>query len=253
MARPMPLDRPRRCGPAAWRACRSACGPAGFSRQPRDVHVAEIGEHQRARDRRRRHHQHVDGARPCARAPAAGARRSGAARRPRRARDRGTRRLLEQRMGADDDVDARRSASPVEIVARARGPSRARSGWRRRMPGRLGTAASSVAKCWRARISVGAISAACPPASTARGHGQQRNDRLAGADIALQQAQHALGRAMSAPISASACRCAASARRAGRRSAGPTRRPSPASGRPARAHALARTSASAIWPASSSS
>ena len=29
--------------------------------QLRDVHVAEIGQHQRARDRRRGQHQHVDG------------------------------------------------------------------------------------------------------------------------------------------------------------------------------------------------
>jgi hypothetical protein len=42
-------------------------------------------------------------------------------------------------------------------------------------------------KCWRARISVGAINAACR-------HGEQRDDRLARADVALQQAQHALGR-----------------------------------------------------------
>ena len=49
-----------------------------------------------------------------------------------------------------------------------------------------------VARCWRASSSVGAISAACAPASTARGHGEQRDHGLAAADIALQQTQHAL-------------------------------------------------------------
>jgi len=33
----------------------------GFFAQFRDVHVAEIGQHQRARDRRRAQHQHIDG------------------------------------------------------------------------------------------------------------------------------------------------------------------------------------------------
>ena len=47
-------------------------------------------------------------------------------------------------------------------------------------------------KCWRARISVGAISAACRPASSGARHGQERDDGLARADVALQQAQHAL-------------------------------------------------------------
>ena len=35
--------------------------PAGFSRSSEIVHVAEIGQHQRARDRRRGQHQHVHG------------------------------------------------------------------------------------------------------------------------------------------------------------------------------------------------
>ena len=49
-----------------------------------------------------------------------------------------------------------------------------------------------VAKCWRARISVGAIRAAWRPASIDLGHREQGDDGLAGADIALQQPQHAL-------------------------------------------------------------
>ena len=67
---------------------------------------------------------------------------------------------------------------PVRIATRR--PARAASG-------------AMVAKCWRARISVGAISAAWPPASTARAMASSADHRLAGADIALQQAQHALG------------------------------------------------------------
>ena len=49
-----------------------------------------------------------------------------------------------------------------------------------------------VAKCWRARISVGAMNAACRPASITVGGGEQRDHGLARADIALQQPQHAL-------------------------------------------------------------
>ena len=61
---------------------------------------------------------------------------------------------------------------------------------------------SSVARCWRARISVGAINAAWRAGLDRVQHGQQRDDGLAAADIALQQAQHAVRRAMSASISA---------------------------------------------------
>ena len=67
---------------------------------------------------------------------------------------------------------------PVRIATRS--PARSASG-------------AMVAKCWRARISVGAISAACAAGLDRARHGEQRHHRLAGADIALQQAQHALG------------------------------------------------------------
>ena len=84
---------------------------------------------------------------------------------------------------------------------------------------RLPPAFASVAKCWRARISVGAISAACAPASTASSMAEQRHHRLAAADIALQQPQHArrrrhvagdLGRAPGAATRVSAKGSAAS-------------------------------------------
>ena len=48
-----------------------------------------------------------------------------------------------------------------------------------------------------------------PPGLDHVGHGEQRDDRLAGADVALQQPQHALlGAARSARISSIACVCA---------------------------------------------
>ena len=50
----------------------------------------------------------------------------------------------------------------------------------------------SVAKCCRARISVGAISTAWPPASTAASIDISATSRLSRADIALQQPQHPL-------------------------------------------------------------
>ena len=50
-----------------------------------------------------------------------------------------------------------------------------------------------VEKCCRARISVGAINAACRPASITRRGGEQRDQRLARADVAMQKPQHAVG------------------------------------------------------------
>ena len=71
--------------------------------------------------------------------------------------------LLEQRMRADQQIDARRRRAASRMSARSLPRSR---------PVRIATrrpAASAsgamVVKCWRARISVGAISAACRPAS----------------------------------------------------------------------------------------
>ena len=49
-----------------------------------------------------------------------------------------------------------------------------------------------VAKCCRAKISVGAISAAWRPASITMRGGEQRHHGLAGADVAVQQPQHAV-------------------------------------------------------------
>ena len=49
-----------------------------------------------------------------------------------------------------------------------------------------------VLRCWRASSSVGAISAACAPASTALAMASSATTVLPAADIALQQAQHAV-------------------------------------------------------------
>ncbi len=48
--------------------------------------------------------------------------------------------------------------------------------------------------CWAASTSVGASSAACPPASTTCSIARSATDRLAGADLALQQPVHRMRR-----------------------------------------------------------
>ena len=64
-------------------------------------------------------------------------------------------------------------------------------------------------------------------------HGQQRHDRLAGADIALQQAQHALGPGqVGVDLGERLLLRAGQRDRAGRRAARPRSLPSPTSGRP---------------------
>ena len=68
------------------------------------------------------------------------------------------------------------SASPSSSPARPSGPS----------------SAPMLRACWAASTSVGASSAACPPASTTCGHRPQRDDGLARADLALQQPVHRL-------------------------------------------------------------
>ena len=102
--------------------------------------------------------------------------------------------LLEQRVGADERCRSRRAARRVEHLGALACRARGRSGSRRagRPPRR---AARCVARCWRARISVGAISAAWPPGLDHGRGGEQRHHGLAGADVALQQPQHALAAA----------------------------------------------------------
>ena len=92
-------------------------------------------------------------------------------------------------MGADDDVDPP-AASAASVARRA--AALVAAGQQRDAQARRCASGAMRSKCWRARISVGAISAACRPASTTLGHRQQRDHRLARADVALQQPQHAL-------------------------------------------------------------
>ena len=114
--------------------------------------------------------------------------------------------------------------SPSSSPARPSGPSSCR------MP----------RACCAASTSVGASRAACPPASTTCGHRPERHDRLAGADLALQQAVHRAGRGR-------APRRAAPRPRAARRSArtGARRRPRRAGRRPRRGRAMPGSSAAA--------
>ena len=99
--------------------------PGGLFAQLGDVHVAEIRQHQRARDRRRGQHQHVDGF------ALAGQREALVhAEAMLLVDDRQRQRLecdvvLNQRMGADQNVDVA-GCKPFEDVARARRPSRGR-------------------------------------------------------------------------------------------------------------------------------
>ena len=85
-------------------------------------------------------------------------------------------------------------------------------------------------------------------------HGQQRHQGLAGADIALQQPQHAPRSApRSASISASAFTCERVGAKPNRSSALARSAPSPCKARPGRARTRPRTTPSATWPASNSS
>ena len=101
----------------------------------RDVHVAVVGEHERARDRRRGHDQHVGGA-------ALGGERQALVDAEAMLLvddDQGevaeVDALLEERVGADEEVD-RAAGEAGEDRARARGPSRGRSARRSRGPRR---------------------------------------------------------------------------------------------------------------------
>ena len=96
--------------------------------------------------------------------------------------------LLDHRVGADDE----RRPRPTR-------PARASAS--RALPLRLPVSQATVTpsgasqptslrRCCSARISVGAISAHCQPASIATRGGERRDDRLAGADVALQQPVH---------------------------------------------------------------
>ncbi len=153
-------------------------------RQPRDIHVAEGGQHQRARDRRRRHHQHVRGValggdrQPLVHAEAMLLVDHGK-------HEVAERHLfLEQRMRADHDVNRsvfqpgqRRAALAALLAAgQDRHPQSCALGQRRdrgeMLPGK------DFGRRHQRRLSAGLDRAR---------HGKQRHHGLAGADVALQQ------------------------------------------------------------------
>ena len=107
--------------------------------------------------------------------------------------------LAEQRVGADDDAGlAGRDRSqrlrggpcaPSDPVSSA---TRVAVGSRRRAarPGERPEQSRMDRACWAASTSVGASSAAWPPASTTCSIARSATHRLAGADLALQQPVH---------------------------------------------------------------
>ena len=158
-----------------------------------DVEVAVDGHRRGARDRRGRHHQHVGHrlrralSRSAARCSTPKRCCSSTTTTPRRWK---STRLLDERVGADGDVDARRRRG--RRAARARSPpvtrfvsSSTRSG---RSPKRLSgsghrqtrrAARARSPKCCSASTSVGAISAPWCPPCTAASSARQRHHRLA--------------------------------------------------------------------------
>ena len=107
------------------------------------------------------------------------------------ARGRGTRRRSWNSACVPMRMSMRPSASAVkDLLALAPFSRPVRSAMRR--PAAAANALI-VLRCWRASSSVGAMSAACAPGLDRGRHGEQRHDCLAAADIALQQAKHAVG------------------------------------------------------------
>ena len=154
------------------------------------IHVAEERKHERARDRRRRHHQHVDGlalarqGKPLVDAEAV------------LLVDDRKREVVEldlvlkQRMRADQNVDfaARKPVQDRAAVAAALAARQDRDldadGGRQRRDGAEMLPRQELRRRHQRRL---------PPAFDHRCGRQQRHNRLAGAHIALQQPQHALG------------------------------------------------------------
>ena len=159
--------------------------------------------------------------------------------------------LLEQRMGADRRSRILRRRVLSSTVWRAAPLSRpVRSATRAPAASARG---AMVAKCWRARISVGAISAAWPPPSTAFSMANSATTRLAAADIALQQAQHAPRRRHVCVDLADRLALRTGQAERQRRQRLARSRPSPRIERPGSAAHAGRTRPSASWLASSSS
>ena len=206
-----------------------------------------------ARDRRRGHHQHVRPPAPWRPAPSA-------ARTPKRCCSSITARrrswnvhvLLEHRMGADQDLDLARRPAPPASPPAPRPLSRPVS-ISSRTPARLGQRAQPVQVLAREDLGRGHHHAL--PARLDRDQQRhERDQRLARADIALQQPVHPLRRGH---VGGDLGDRAAPARRSGGRAAPPApcacSRPSPARTARPLPRAPARASASVSWCANSSS
>ena len=187
------------------RGCRSACGRAASRRARRRPcrrnrsAPACAGSASRSSPAGRP-------PRPWPRARAADARRSDAARRRPRGRDRGTRRSPETARACRRRCRSRRPRAPPALRARSAAVSRPVSSASRRPRPRR--AARIRSKCWRARISVGAISAACRPPRRRRPSRAARRPSCPSRRRPAAAAACAFRRARSARISASARVCA---------------------------------------------
>jgi hypothetical protein len=160
-----------------------------FLAKLRDVHVAEVGEHQRTRDGRRGEHQHID------RLALAREREALVHAEAMLLVDDGEREiaerdfLLEQRVGADQQVELS-GFEPRQDVG-SRRTALAAGEDRDAQAGRLGERRDGFEMLARQdfrRRHEGSL----PASLDHRRGGEQCHDGLAGADIALQQAQHAL-------------------------------------------------------------
>ena len=100
--------------------------------------------------------------------------------------------LLEQRMGADERDRSRRRRGRASISRALAAASRGRSGSRRACPAASASGAMVVEMLARQDFGRRHQRGLAAGLVTARG-GEQRHHGLAGADVALQQPQHALG------------------------------------------------------------
>src|SRR5438067_1680994 len=153
-----------------------------------DMEVSEIGEHQRARYRRRGHHQHVDvGALHAERQPLVHAEAMLLVHHGEREIAKFDL-LLEERVRADEQVDltageARQDVSPLAAALAPGEQRRAQAGSLRQ---------SRDGRKMLARQNFGRRHQGCLPAGLDHGRGgKQRNNGLARPDIALQETQHA--------------------------------------------------------------
>ena len=217
----------------------------------RDVHVAVLRQRQRARDRRRRHHQNVDRPAPWRQAPSAAPRRSGAVRRRWPAAGRRSRRPSGTPHGCRRGSGCRPRASAASFAARSAPLSR---------PVRISTGRPPPRPAARARPGAGGRGSRSAPSSPParpprpRPAPKERHQRLARAHIALQQPVHPVRRRhVGGDLAPSPAPARRSGGRAAPRAPWPTAGPSLPTTAPCRVRRVARASASVSWCAKNSS